>query len=190
MRFLKHLVTAFIILTAIMSDAQDKIEITANGRAMTATFADSDAAREFMTKLESNPVTVTMNDYGGFEKVGDLPWSLPASNNQIPTSAGYIMLYLGHCMVIFYGSNSWAYTPLGRIDGASDSEIRDFLSGNSIKVTFSKEGQSAIDDIAADIGISPEVYNLQGRKISLAGRKISDLPKGIYIIDGKKRLIR
>ena len=190
MRFLKYLATALIILTAIMANAQDIIEITANGRVMTATLADSDAAREFMTKLENNPVTVTMNDYGGFEKVGDLPWSLPASNSQITTSAGDIMLYQGHSIVIFYGSNSWAYTPLGRIDGASASEIRDFLSGNSIEVTFSRKGQSGIDDIAVDADRAPGVYNLQGHKISLSGQNISDLPKGIYIINGKKRLIK
>ena len=173
-----------------MANAQNKIEITANGRTMTATLADTEAARQLLSRLDNGSITVRMNDYGGFEKVGDLPWSLPTSNRQITTSARDIMLYQGHSIVIFYGSNSWSYTPLGRIDGAGESEIRNFLSGSSVNVTFSKEGQSGINDIYADSGKEPEIYTLQGRKISLDGREISDLPKGIYIIDGKKQLIK
>lgn len=173
-----------------MAKAQDKIEITANGRTMTATLADTDAARQLKAYLDDGSVAVRMSDYGGFEKVGDLPWSLPTSNRQITTSAGDIMLYQGHSIVIFYGSNSWSYTPLGRIDGASATEIRNFLSGSSIEVTLSKQGQSCIDSVSADAGTQPEIFTLQGRKITLAGRNISDLPEGTYIINGKKQFIK
>ncbi len=190
MKAFQYIVAILAIFSSVMANAQDKIDITANGRTMTATLADSGAAREFMAKLESGPVTVSMNDYGGFEKLGDLPWSLPTSNRQITTSAGDIMLYLGHSIVIFYGSNSWEYTPLGRIVGASASEIRDFLSGSSIRVTFSKKGQSGIDNIVADKGIEPEVFSIQGHKINIGERKISDMPKGLYIINGSKKLIK
>ena len=190
MKILNHFVIIIVTLIALMANAQNKIEITANGQTMTATLADTEAARQLLTRLDNGPVTIRMNDYGGFEKVGSLPWSLPTSNRQITTTAGDIMLYQGDNIVIFYGSNSWSYTPLGRIDGAGVSEIRDFLSGNSINVTFAKQGQSGIDDITADTDKEPEIYTLQGRRISLAGRKISDLPKGIYIINGKKQLIK
>lgn len=173
-----------------MANAQNKIDITVNGRTMTATLADTEAAKQLFSRLDNGTLTVRMNDYGGFEKVGDLPWALPISNRQITTSAGDIMLYQGDNIVIFYGSNSWSYTPLGRIDGASASEIRNFLSGSSINATFSRHDQSGIDGIAADADKAPEIYTLQGHKINLAGRKISDLPKGIYIINGKKQLIK
>ena len=177
-------------MISVMAHAQNTIDITANGRTMTATLADTEAARQLLARLGDGAVTVRMNDYGGFEKVGDLPWALPTSNRQITTSAGDIMLYQGDNIVIFYGSNSWSYTPLGRIDGASASEVSNFLSGSSINVILSKQGQSAIDGITADRDKTPEIYTLQGHKINLAGRKISDLPKGIYIINGKKQLIK
>lgn len=189
-KILNHFVIIIVTLIALMANAQNKIEIMANDRTMTATLADTEAARQLLTRLDNGPVTIRMNDYGGFEKVGDLPWSLPTSNRQITTSAGDIMLYQGDNIVIFYGPNSWSYTPLGRIDGAGATEIRDFLSGSSINVTFAKQGQSGIDDITADTYKEPEIYTLQGRRITLAGRKISDLPKGIYIINGKKQLIK
>ncbi|MDE6006111.1 MAG: hypothetical protein K2G67_00960 [Muribaculaceae bacterium] len=66
-----------------------------------------------------------MNDYGGFEKVGELPWSLPTSNSQISTVPGDVMLYLGNNIVILYGTNSWWYTRLGKIEGMTADEIRD-----------------------------------------------------------------
>ena len=99
------------------------------------------------------------------------------------------MLYLGHDIVIFYGSNSWAYTPLGKIDGAGASEIREFLSGSSIDVTFSKE-QSGADGISADSSKHHDILTLQGQKADLGSRQLSDLPKGIYIIDGRKQIIK
>ena len=181
---------ATALFASLMVTAQNKIDITANGRTMTATLADTEAARQLLARLEDGSVTVRMNDYGGFEKVGDLPWALPASNRQITTSAGDIMLYQGDNIVIFYGSNSWSYTPLGRIDGAGAAEIRNFLSGSSVDVTLSVSDQAGVDDVTADVAREPEAYTLQGHRLNLGGRKISDLPKGIYIINGKKQLIK
>lgn len=190
-KILNYFVIIIVTLIALMANGQNKIEIIANGRTLTATLAETEAARQLLARLDNGSVTIRMNDYGGFEKVGDLPWSLPASNRQITTTAGDIMLYQGDNIVIFYGSNSWSYTPLGRIDGAVGvSEIRDFLSGSSINVTFTKQGQSGTDDITADTDKEPEIYTLQGRRIFLAGRKMSELPKGIYIINGNKQLIK
>lgn len=187
-----HRLTIFLFLTilAIMAKAQNEIEITVGGKSMTATLADTEAATQLKSRLENEPITVRMNDYGGFEKVGELPWPLPASDTRTTTSAGDIMLYQGRNIVIFYGSNSWAYTPLGRIEGAGASEIRDFLAGSSVDVTISIKGETAIDDISADPGKEPMIVTLQGHRIDLGGRKLSDLPKGIYIINGKKHLIK
>ena len=184
------LLSGLMAIMAIMANAQNKIEITANGKTITATLADNEAARQLQARLENGSISVRMNDYGGFEKVGALPWPLPTSNRQIIATAGDIMLYQGDNFVIFYGSNSWSYTPIGRIDGANATEISNFLSGSSINVTFSKPAHSGIDDITAHTHKEPEIYNLQGRRIDLDGRKISDLPKGIYIINGKKQLIK
>ena len=173
-----------------MANAQNKIEISANGHTMTATLADTEAARQLWTKLESGSITVRMNDYGGFEKVGDLPWSLPTSNTSITTSAGDIMLYQGRSIVIFYGSNSWSYTPLGKIDGAGASEIRNYLSGSPVSVTISRASQAGIDHVGVSTTHEPEIYTLQGSKVDLGTRKISDLPTGVYIVDGKKQFIK
>ena len=69
-----------------------------------------------MELLEEQPLTIQMQNYGGFEKVGSLGESLPASDQQTTTQPGDIVLYQGDQIVIFYGSNSWSYTRLGRVD--------------------------------------------------------------------------
>ena len=77
-----------------------------------------------------------MENYGGFEKVGELPKKLSKKDESISASSGDILLYQGRYMVIMFGSNSWSYTRLGKIKGLSSSEIYNILSkaGNNIKV--------------------------------------------------------
>lgn len=43
------------------------------------------------------------------------------------------MLYNGSQIVIFYDSNSWAYTPIGHINESAD-ELEKFLSGSESEV--------------------------------------------------------
>lgn len=189
---MKRIVLLFAIVFSIMAvKAQNTITITANGQTRTATLADTQAASELAALLADGPITVNMSDYGGFEKVGDLPKTFTTTNRQITTEPGDIMLYQGRSIVIFYGSNSWSYTPLGKIEDATAADIRGFLSGSNIAVTLSLSSQAAIIDseISAAAAI-PEVYTLEGRRINLEGKSITSLPKGIYIINGKKTLIR
>ena len=82
------------------------------------------------------PLTVRMSMYGGFEQVGSLGTSLPGNDIQTTTSAGDIVLYSGNQMVIFYGSNSWAYTRLGRITDKSAREMADLLGNENVTVTI------------------------------------------------------
>ena len=87
--------------------------------------------------MESAPVVIQMSDYSGFEKVGSIGTSLPASNSQTTTQSGDIVLYNGSQIVIFYGSNSWSYTRLGKIDDLSGWE--EALGNGDVTVTFSIE---------------------------------------------------
>lgn len=186
---MKAKVVLFLLaFVAIMVNAQDRIQLTVNRSTKDIVLADTQAAKKLMSLLEESHISVRISDYGGFEKVGALPWSLPTENRQMTTSPGDVMLYQGDNIVIFYGENSWSYTPLGRIEGASADELRSFLSGSSIEATLSV-GNSGVADIEAESESEPVIYNLQGVRVRLTGGSISDLPKGMYIINGKKRLI-
>ncbi len=87
--------------------------------------------------VSSEPLTIQMSGYGGFEQVGSLGAKLPRDDVQITTGAGDIVLYSGDQIVIFYGSNSWAYTKLGRITDRTDAEIADLLSNGDVTIMIS-----------------------------------------------------
>lgn len=93
-----------------------KMIVNVNGTEFKATMENNSAAETLMSMIESNPLELDLRDYGGFEKVGSLGFSLPSSNRQITTRSGDIVLYQGNQIVMFYGSNSWSYTKLGHID--------------------------------------------------------------------------
>lgn len=78
-----------------------------------------------------------MEQYGGFEQVGTLPQDIIRNDEQMVTVPGDIVLYSGNSLVIFYGSNSWAYTKLGHIEGLSAEELTDILDNSEITVTLS-----------------------------------------------------
>ena len=100
----------------------------------TATLEDNDAVRELTEMMQEGPVTIHMSDYSGFEKVGPLGRSLTTSNSQTTTAAGDIVLYNGNNIVMFYGSNSWSYTRLGKIDDLTNWTAA--LGGGDITTIF------------------------------------------------------
>ena len=157
-----------------------KMYITIDGRTQTVTLADNSATRELVAKLQEAPVTVTLSSSGGFEIWGALGFSLPTSNEQINTQPGDVMLYNGSNICIFYGTNSWSYTRLGRIDGLSASELTAFLKAgeSNISVTLSLGYATGINSRHTDKH-SSRAYTLQG-SLAQAGRK------DIIIQNGKK----
>lgn len=89
--------------------------LTVEGVTFPATFADNQGAEALADLLTDGPLTLSLEDYGGFEKVGSLGQSLPTSNTHMSTQSGDIMLYQGNQIVLFYGSNFWSYTRLGQV---------------------------------------------------------------------------
>lgn len=105
---------------------------------LTAEPADTQAADALMELLEDGPVTVQVTNYGGFEKVGELPQALPHQDSRITTRAGDIMLYQGDSIVLFYGSNTWSYTRLGTIRDVSGQDLAAVLDGPETQITLSR----------------------------------------------------
>ena len=93
-----------------------------------------DALKELVS---SGPLSIDMSMYGGFEQVGSIGQSLPREDKQTTTASGDIVLYSGNQMVVFYGSNSWAYTRLGHISDKTDAEIEALLSKGDVTITLS-----------------------------------------------------
>ena len=79
------------------------------------------------------PLTIQMSQYGGFEQVGSIGRSIVMDDKQITTNYGDIVLYAGDKIVIFYGSNSWAYTRLGHVN-LSQKEMTELLSKGNVRI--------------------------------------------------------
>lgn len=113
----------------------EKMTLQIGNSTFTATLENNAAVDAFVEMMSDAPVILQMSDYSGFEKVGSLGTSLPADDSQTTTYAGDIVLYNGNQIVIFYGSNSWSYTRIGKIDDLSGWE--DALGSGDVTVTFS-----------------------------------------------------
>ena len=114
---------------------ESALKITVGEHVFLATFEDNSSAEEFRELLSQGPLTIEMEDYGGFEKVGLLGTELTRNDRQITTEPGDVILYQGNQITIYYGTNSWNFTRLARID--DPSELQEKLGSGSISVTFS-----------------------------------------------------
>lgn len=161
-----------------------KMYITIDGRTEAVTLTNNSATQALVAKLQEAPVTVTLNSSGGFEIWGALGFSLPTSNEQINAQPGDIVLYNGSNICMFYGTNSWNYTLLGKIDGLSESELRTFLKAgeSNISVTLSLSNTTGISQVKAD-GSKSRAYTLSGT-LAQVGHK------GIIIKNGKVAIKR
>ncbi|MBR2547388.1 MAG: hypothetical protein IKF07_04275 [Eubacterium sp.] len=100
---------------------------------------DNESVAALKELVKEKPLTIHMSMYGGFEQVGPIGKSLPRNDKETTTSAGDIVLYSGNQIVVFYGSNSWAYTRLGHITDKTRSELRQLLGNGDITLTISLE---------------------------------------------------
>jgi len=124
-------------LTDEETSAMNGITLTVSGKPLTVEWAENASVDALRELLREEPLTVELSQYGGFEQVGALGASLPRSDVQTTTEPGDIVLYSGSQLVMFYGSNSWAYTRLGRITGMSREELTALLGVGGVTATLS-----------------------------------------------------
>ncbi len=98
---------------------------------------NTDAARALLDKLSEGDITLTVDDYGGFEKVGELGFDLPTDDKSTVTQYGDVMLYQGNQISIFYGQNTWEYTPIGHINGYSQTAFAGMMTKGKINIILS-----------------------------------------------------
>lgn len=119
-----------------------KIQIAVGDTVLTATPENNPSAEAFLALLQEQPITVEMSDYAGMEKVGSLGTSLTRSDSQISVGAGDVVLYQGNQITIYYGTNSWNFTKLAHIDGATKENLLDVLGAGNASVVFSIDRDS------------------------------------------------
>ena len=110
--------------------------LEANGKRFCAVLEDHSSAVAFTQKLSEGPLTLELHDYGGFEKVGALPWDLPTNDERITTKPGDIILYQGNQITVYYDENTWSFTRLAAVGNTTKEALLDALGDGDVTVRF------------------------------------------------------
>ena len=117
-------------------EEEPMMQMKINDTPVTVAWEDNESVSA-LKELAANGLNIQMSMYGGFEQVGSIGQRLPSSDVQTSTSSGDIVLYSSNQLVVFYGSNSWAYTRLGHITDKTPEEMRTLLSNGDVTITLS-----------------------------------------------------
>ena len=117
--------------------SDNKLKISVNGTELTASLENNSSAQALAALLKQGNITVDMSDYGNFEKVGELPQSLPKNDENITTVPGDIILYQGNKITIYYAENTWDFTKLGHINNITQEELKALLGDGDVTVSLS-----------------------------------------------------
>ena len=120
----------------VSEDAGMKLYI--NDTEIPVFWEDNDTTKELMEQAESGDIIVSMSMYSDNEQVGSLGRSYTRNDKQTTTHNGDIVLYNGNNIVVFYGSNSWSYTRLGKMN-MPEREVIELLSNGDVELKISKE---------------------------------------------------
>ena len=119
-------------------ETETMLQMKIGDTGVTVNWEDNESVEALKKLCQNRPLTIQMSMYGGFEQVGSMGQSLPRNDSQTTTQAGDIVLYSGNQIVVFYGSNSWAYTRLGHITDKSAQEMADLLGNGDVTITIER----------------------------------------------------
>ena len=154
--------------------------LTIGGVTKTATLVSNSSTEALVAQLQLGNITYEAHDYGNFEKVGPLGYTFPRNDEDITTQPGDLILYQGSNLCIYYDTNSWNFTRIGKLDGMTQADIKTWVNagGDNVSVTLSISQPTGIGQVKAD-DVKSKAYTLQGT-LAQAGHK------GIVIQNGKK----
>ncbi len=124
-------------IPAVSGDREIAMTLYIDDREVPVIWENNDSVAE-LEDLASGELIIPMSMYGGFEQVGDIGHSITSDDSDITTAAGDIVLYSDDQIVIFYGSNSWSYTRLGKVDLEAD-ELTDLLANGDVTLRLTAE---------------------------------------------------
>lgn len=119
------------------NNEEGKLKITAGNAVFYAELDDNSSVQALKEMLSEGPLTISMSDYGDMEKVGPLGKRLPTNDENITTGPGDLILYQGNSLVIYYDTNTWNFTRLGKIEGATRQELLTAFGSGSVTVALS-----------------------------------------------------
>ena len=167
MCYIGDLITEVIVMDELLLSVGDKN--------LSVEWEDNESV-DALKDLAGSEMKINMAMYGGFEQVGSIGTSLPRNDSQMTTSPGDIVLYSGNQIVIFYGSNSWAYTRLGKITGLNEKELEDTFGNGDVTIGLSVGGQTDSEAVRS--------FDFEDRSVMLnSGYEMPIMGLGTYSLD-------
>lgn len=111
-----------------IENINEKIILKIDGTEVNVEWEDNESVKAIKELIKNGELTINTHQYGGFEQVGEIGHNIVSDNVQMTTKPGDIVLYAGSNIVLFYGSNSWSYTKLGKIVDKTDEELKSLLN--------------------------------------------------------------
>ena len=177
----------FVLLSVFIPVRQITVQAVENGESMiyvhigenvlTVKPEHNSSADAFLDLLSQGDITIQMHDYGNFEKVGPLGSSLPTNDSQITTGPGDLILYQGNQITIYYDTNTWSFTRLGKVQDLTQAELKAILGGGDVTAVFSLKANPADEPRTG-------VFDFEKRTVLLnSGYEMPILGLGTYALD-------
>lgn len=105
---------------------------------------DNSSTKRLLELLEEGNIVFKADDYQNFEKVGDIGTAITKNDSEVDAKCFDVLLYNGRNITFIYGTNSYSYTVLGKVEGISEAEYKEFLkAGNGeVSITLSKTSKN------------------------------------------------
>ena len=123
-------------INKVEENSMKTLQIIVNKQVLNVELENNSSAQAFLEKIKDKDVVVDAQDYGNFEKVGDLGFDLPTNDERITTEPGDLILYQGNQITLYYDTNTWNFTKLGKVKGVSQKELKKILGNGAVTLTF------------------------------------------------------
>lgn len=110
--------------------------IEVNNKKLVVKVEDNSSSKALLEKLKEGDITINAQDYGNFEKVGELEFKLPRNDKQITTKPGDVILYQGNKITLYYDTNSWNFTKIGEVTNVDSNELKSILGKGNVTMTL------------------------------------------------------
>lgn len=121
----------------IKKEKSETMLLEVNGYTFEVELENNTSAKALKEYVSKEKRTLSLDDYGNFEKVGDLGITLPRNDETITTKEGDLILYLGNKLCLYYNQNTWDFTKLGHIKDTT--HLKEVLGKGSVQVTLVME---------------------------------------------------
>ena len=108
-------------------DEEENMKLYFNDIEIPVVWEDNQTVQELMEEAGKGDIVVQMSMHSNNEQVGSLGKSYTSDDKHTTTHNGDIVLYNGDKIVVFYGSNTWAYTRLGKMN-IPEGDVTELLS--------------------------------------------------------------